>query len=329
MMAWFARIYAVCLRLYPADYQREYGPLMLQAARDLCRNTPGWGGLIWLWTRILADTVTTAIAVHRDQYQQETGRMTNVTFGQLTDTGVLRPINEDSVLSRFYPRPSSEEQLGLFIVADGLGGHPDGNKASKLAVKVISDYVADQIAAANQAPLDVLVAAVQAANSAVLTNHPHSGAAVTAVILRDSTAYIAQAGDTRAYLVTADDLQQLTTDHSIVQRMIELGRLDPDDPVKEKMQNVLYRSLGQEDGLEIDTFTYPLPSAARLLLCSDGLWNMVEAPRILDIVNGEDNPQEACDKLIALANHRGGKDNITAIVVNIAKRGSLTSGRTM
>jgi protein phosphatase len=82
------------------------------------------------------------------------------------------------------------------------------------------------------------------------------------------------------------------------------------------MLNVLYRSVGHHASLEIDTYTHTLPAAARLLLCSDGLWNMVEAARILDIVNSESNPQEACDKLIALANHRGGKDNITAIVVN-------------
>ena len=91
-----------------------------------------------------------------------------------------------------------------------------------------------------------------------------------------------------------------------------------EDELNNDMQNMLYRSVGHQENLEVDTYTYTLPTHSRLLLCSDGLWNMVEAPRILDIINTEANPQEACDKLIALANHRGGKDNITAIVVNVA-----------
>ncbi len=317
---WFERLYSACLYLYPADYRRDYGPLMLQAARDLCRDTQqqsGIRGLAVLWGRILIDSLVTAMATRRDRQQQETLNMNNFTFGQLTDTGILRPINEDSVLSRFYPEATEENQLGLFVVADGLGGHPDGDKASKLIVKVISDHVADQLTAAQNQPLAVLAAAIQAANSAVRAEYPQGGAAVTAVILQDNIAHIAQVGDTRAYLVTGDELEQLTVDHSLVQRLISEGKVSADYAPDDDMRSVLYRAVGQQNTLEVDTYTHTLPATARLLLCSDGLWMMVEAPRILEIINSEANPQEACDKLIALANHRGGKDNITAIVVNI------------
>lgn len=311
--AWFERVYMIALRLYPVDYRREYGPWMLQAARDLSRDAQrdsGLAGVLGLWGRILADTVTTAWATHRDL--RRINRMSNFTFGQLTDTGLLRSSNEDRVLARSLGQGGAP-QLGLFVVVDGLGGHPDGDKVANLVTDTLTQ------ATHEAEPLETLVAAFHAAHNAARATYPEGVAIVTAVILQGTTAYIAHVGDTRAYLVTATELRQLTTDHTLVQHMIDQGELAPDATPDEDIIGLVYRAIGQEKAdLEVDTYTYDLPAGSRLLLCSDGLWLMVEEAQILNIVNNrEASPQEVCDQLIAVANQGGGKDNIAAIVVDI------------
>jgi protein phosphatase len=112
-------------------------------------------------------------------------------------------------------------------------------------------------------------------------------------------------------------MEQITRDHSIVQRLIELDQLNPEDVADHPQKNVLYRALGQNEGLEVDTLTRRLPPSAKLLLCSDGLWNMVEERELREVATSNCTPQEACDRLIALANKHGGQDNITVIVLQL------------
>jgi protein phosphatase len=130
-------------------------------------------------------------------------------------------------------------------------------------------------------------------------------------------AYIVHVGDSRVYLITRDKIEQVTRDHSLVQRLIELDQLSPEEAADHPQKNVLYRALGQSDNLEVDTLTRRLPPHSRLLLCSDGLWNQVEEQEIHDIIMEHSNPQEACEALIAKANSRGGIDNVTAILVQV------------
>lgn len=130
-------------------------------------------------------------------------------------------------------------------------------------------------------------------------------------------AYIGHVGDSRAYLITNDNIEQITRDHSLVQRLIELDQLTPEEAVVHPQRNVLYRAIGQTENLEVDLLTRRLPPGSRLLLCSDGLWNLVPEEMILDIVRSTKTPQEACDRLITTANDRGGPDNITAILVQV------------
>jgi serine/threonine protein phosphatase PrpC len=287
---------------------------MIQAARDLIRDSLREQNvfyLIGLCTHIVIDTLQTAVVIHREKEQSMT--IPNYMVGQLTDTGLLRPRNEDAILSRFIDR--ERDRIGLFVVADGLGGHQDGDKASKIAVRTISERFEQNITF--MPVVESLIQSVQQANDAIREQLDDSGAAVTAVALDDLTATIAQVGDTRAYLIHEGQLQQLTHDHTLTQHLLDKGEITPEEAVDHPMSDILVRSLGHLDDVDVDVSTHTLPDDARLLLCSDGLWKYVEHEKILDLVTQDISPQEACGRLIALANHRGGQDNVTAILVTL------------
>ncbi|MGQ9887076.1 MAG: PP2C family protein-serine/threonine phosphatase [Aggregatilineales bacterium] len=255
-------------------------------------------------------------------------RNEHITFGQSTDVGMVRSNNQDAVLSFFFTSSSAENRpdFGLFVVADGMGGHQDGEKASAMTARIVASYVTSNIYlpmltdndALDQPPVaETLVAAVQKANADVIAKVPDGGTTLTAVAVVGDLAYIVHVGDSRVYLITRDGVEQITRDHSLVQRLIELDQITPEEGVNHPQKNVLYRALGQSETLEVDTITRRLPPNSRLLLCSDGLWNQVTEPEISEIAMGNYSPQQACDKLVALANTRGGTDNITAILLYI------------
>lgn len=252
----------------------------------------------------------------------------HLIFGQSSDVGMVRSNNQDSALSVFFTNHSAEEHpdFGLFLVADGMGGHHDGEKASAIASRVVASQVTNNIYlpmlntngdTQRSSINDMLIAAVQKANSAVMTHVPEGGTTVTVVTLIGDLAYFAHVGDSRVYLITKDGMEQITRDHSLVQRLIELDQLTPSEAADHPQKNVLYRALGQTETLEVDTLTRRLPPNSRLLLCSDGLWGQVKSNEILETVTNYPNPQEACDKLVALANAHGGIDNITAILLKL------------
>jgi protein phosphatase len=118
-------------------------------------------------------------------------------------------------------------------------------------------------------------------------------------------------------MISKDGIEQLTRDHSLVQRLIELDQLTPEEAATQPQRNVLYRAVGQNDNLEVDASTYRMPAGARLLICSDGLWNQISPDNLLQIVRASKSPQDACDHLITVANDRGGPDNITVILVQV------------
>jgi serine/threonine protein phosphatase PrpC len=256
-----------------------------------------------------------------------TSRNEHLTFGQSTDVGMVRNNNQDAVLSFFHTSRSAEEHpdFGLFVVADGMGGHHDGEKASAMTVHILAAYVATNIylplvnGGSDDFPpiTETLVQAVQKANGDVIERVPEGGTTLTAVAVIADLAYVVHVGDSRAYLITKDGLDQITRDHSLVQRLIELGRLTEEEAADHPQKNVLYRAIGQNETLEVDAVTRRLPPNSRVLICSDGLWNLVDDKEIGEIVMSHDNPQEACDKLVALANTRGGADNITAVLLQI------------
>jgi protein phosphatase len=206
-----------------------------------------------------------------------------------------------------------------------MGGHHDGEKASAMTARTLAAYVTSNIYlplldgdADDRPPMtEILVEAVQKANASVISKVPEGGTTLTAVAIIGDLAHIVHVGDSRVYLITKDGLEQITRDHSLVQRLIELDQLTTEEAADHPQKNVLYRAIGQSESLEVDAITRRLPPNSRLLLCSDGLWNQVSDKELGEVVMTHDNPQEACDKLVALANARGGTDNITTILLQI------------
>lgn len=246
-------------------------------------------------------------------------------FGQISDIGLTRANNQDAIGALVASTHGAISRLdfGLFIVADGMGGHQDGEKASALAVQMLETEIISQVYLPLKRPdseaaapiSETLLAAVEKVNAAVNQTVPEGGCTLTAAVLVGSLLFVAHVGDTRLYLITDSNIEQITRDHTLVQRLVELGQLTPEEAKEHPQRNVLYRAIGQAEELEIDTLTRRLPPGAHLLLCSDGLWGSVSDDEMRDIVRRQSiSPQEACGKLTALANTRGGADNISVIV---------------
>ena len=171
---------------------------------------------------------------------------------------------------------------------------------------------------------DSLKAAVRQANRAIISyGEEQSGArglgcTVTSALIQDDQAFIVNIGDSRTYLLRNGELTALTRDHSLVQRLVEEKQITPDDVYTHPQRNLIYRSLGAgHKSIEPDVFHQTLQHGDTLLLCSDGLWEMVRRQELISILQQEDDPQHLCDRLIDMANEHGGEDNITAVVVQV------------
>jgi PPM family protein phosphatase len=251
-----------------------------------------------------------------------------IVFGALSDVGMVRGNNQDAMMVLLSSSSTNDDlpDFGLFIVADGMGGHHDGEKASAITARIVAKHVNTEIflSLLNQQMNDpdrpsiaeILREAVEKANEAVTAEIPEGGTTVTASVILGDLAYIAHVGDSRAYMITDEGIEQITRDHSLVQRLIELDQLTPEEAAEHPQRNVLYRAIGQSESLDVDAITRRLPPRSRLLLCSDGLWNLVSEDAISDIVTNN-SPQEACNKLVKMANDRGGPDNISVILVQV------------
>ncbi len=254
--------------------------------------------------------------------------LTKLKVGWATDVGKSRRHNEDAavVVTAVHDGDEALPAFGLFALADGMGGHQAGEVASSLAARTMAHHVIRYLYLPTLVQLDystdqptldeVLVNAVQAANSTVADQVPGGGTTLTCALLLGPRAYIAHVGDSRAYIVTrSDGLEQVTHDHSLVDRLVELGQLTRDEAAAHPQKNVLYRAIGQRGVLEVETHIRTIPEQEQLLLCSDGLWGMVSDAEMAEIIMAAPSPQVACERLIASANQAGGHDNITAILV--------------
>ncbi len=249
----------------------------------------------------------------------------HLVYGVSSHKGMVRANNQDSLFALLSAQQGAQAMpdFGLFVVADGMGGHEHGERASALAVRVVSEHVLRNFYLKRLAGDDdlyigeVLTEALEKANAAVARETPDGGTTLTAAVIQGTIAYFGHVGDCRAYCVMPDGIVQLTKDHSLVQRLIDLDHLTPDEAAVHPQRNVLYRAIGQSDSLEVDSFMETLGDGKRLLLCSDGLWNLVSEERIWQVVNNARTPQEACDQLVELANEKGGTDNITVILVQL------------
>jgi serine/threonine protein phosphatase PrpC len=253
-------------------------------------------------------------------------------FGQLSDPGRVRELNEDSMLaltlSPTYQSQTAPVQ-GLFAVADGMGGHEGGEIASKLALErlaahMIRAVVLPELAGQVTLEEDILVdlrQATIAANDAVYLARQKAasdmGTTLTTLYIRDDRLFLAHVGDCRAYRWSVDGLEQLTTDHSVVASMIAEGTAAPEEIYTHPHRSVIYRCVGDRPLVEVDTDMLPLKLEDRLVICSDGLWEMIRNEGIEDVLMLEADPQAACEWMVERANSAGGEDNISVIVIQI------------
>lgn len=248
----------------------------------------------------------------------------SMTYGIASDVGIVRDNNEDACFGMQWQSITVDDRpdFGLFIVADGMGGHLDGERASGVAVQTLAAEMLDRIyvpmlkdfkAGSSPTILEALISASEKANQAVMKRVPGGGTTLSAVAVVGNLAYLAHVGDSRAYLVHGDNIEQLTTDHTLVQRLVEMKELTLEEAEYYPQKNVLYRAIGQNEQLKMERLIRTLPPGAQVLLCTDGLWDLVEPETIREVSVTSDSPQDACDKLVRIANERGGSDNITVI----------------
>jgi serine/threonine protein phosphatase PrpC len=252
-------------------------------------------------------------------------------IGAHLDPGIRRKQrpNEDTVIVTHGVMPStcsSPKSFVLLAVADGMGGPGHGQQASQLAVKSLAKYVSGFLSCERtpEAFLPLLTEGVQYANQAVYgrnqQQHTVMGTTITAILVIETTAYVAHVGDSRLYLYRKPiGLVQVTRDHSIVALLVDEGIIAPDDIYTHPNRNQIYRSVGNEANVEVDTLIVPLSAEDILLLCSDGLWEMVRNQQIAAIVS---TPMPTLDDmahaLIQAALAGGGEDNVSAIVAQVS-----------
>jgi PPM family protein phosphatase len=233
-------------------------------------------------------------------------------FGASTDLGRMRSNNEDSYLS----------QTPVAAVADGMGGHSAGEVASAIAIEELSALREHGPWKTETAATDDLKQAIVRANRRIremaASDRRLNGMGTTLVALLEDgdRVHLANIGDSRAYLLRHGELSQVTVDHSLVQELVDEGRLSQKDAERHPQRSVITRALGIDPEVEFDLFTYKLQPGDRLLLCSDGLSDVVEPTQIRNVLLRVRDPQKAADRLVAVANEGGGPDNITVIVVD-------------
>ena len=272
-------------------------------------------------------------------------------YAACSDPGRVRAINEDRVWAQDFAA-SEGEPFGLFVVCDGLGGHQAGEMASYWAVETVKQELASYFAPRNpratvllseedlqanpnhtrpvQRMLRSEIAgqirrAVEKANQVVI-GYAHqkpleaadAGTTITMAFIWGNLGVIANVGDSRTYLLRDHRLRQVTQDHSLVATMVASGQIRPGDVYTHPQRNVIYRSLGQKRKVEVDLFQETLQPGDALLLCSDGLWEMIpDEGKLVQVIESAPDPEKACQALVDLANKAGGEDNISAIIVRI------------
>ncbi len=231
-----------------------------------------------------------------------------------TDTGNKRSNNQDSI---FYSDKPIGMMPNLYIVADGMGGHRAGDKASRMAIDITVDFIKDSTL---ENPIAILKRAIAFANSEIFKaagNDPDlqgMGTTMVAAIALDGKLYVANIGDSRLYAIDSD-IKQITMDHSLVEELIRNGELERKKGRNHPERNIITKAMGSKEEIVPDFFEVDIHKGERFLLCSDGLSNMVEDDEIRDIVVEHDDLKEMTQALIDRANYYGGSDNISVVVV--------------
>lgn len=280
-------------------------------------------------TAPIVEDVTRSIDMSQVRAQY---KPTYFTVGQSTNTGKVRKNNQDAMLSMTAKSYSSipRPEFGLFLIADGAGGEAAGEQAAAIAMQTVGTAINQGVfmpmmvkgKKAKPDIGDILETSIHDANMHIIRELKEGGTTLTAAVIVDERIYLAHVGDTRAYLVSQREIKQLTTDHSLVQRMIEMGQLQPEEASRHPQRNVLYGLLGKKPQLEVDVMRTRFPMNSSLLLCSDGIWRYINERELHQLCLNMDDPQQTTEHLIDISNERGGADNMTVIIVR--KRAPVT-----
>ncbi len=343
LVALTERCYRVLLLAYPTAFRRAYAREMSLTFRDGCRETlreEGVWGLARLCGLTLSDLVTTSFKEHMKalllRLKQLIGLNTalepallltaplRLQVAQHTDVGCKRMVNEDNLITVLPEDPQILRNKGaLFVVADGMGGHTHGERASELAVTTVREAYYQSASVDNAASL---AQAIRQANTRiyaenmlrpdVIDTQTSMGTTCIAAVLQEKTLFVANVGDSRVYVIHEGQIRQVSQDHSLVARLVLEGIITAEQANSHAQRNVIYRSLGTEAEVEVDLFEEHVEDGDALILCTDGLCGLVEDAEMLRIVETYE-PEECVKQLIAHANAAGGPDNITAVVVRV------------
>ncbi len=250
-----------------------------------------------------------------------------IQFACAQSVGKQRDHNEDTLycMHTMLADGGLDLPIGLFMVADGMGGHQFGEIASGSATRAMADYILQQMYLPTLHPIserstaslqEVMEQGVKAAHQAVSKNAPGGGTTLTCAVIVGEQVTLAHVGDSRAYFIFPDGrIDLITKDHTLVHRLIELGQITESEALTHPNRNVVYRALGQIEPFRPDVETRQLPHPGYLMLCSDGLWGVVTETQIFEIIKNTPNLSEACGALVDAANAAGGPDNISVILV--------------
>jgi PPM family protein phosphatase len=242
----------------------------------------------------------------------------SLKYGVKTDRGIKRQLNEDncSVLVGYSGVPA------CFVIADGMGGHQCGEVASKQAVDSVcnhllsADWEVDDISGLLK---DIITSVNDELYKFSLLDESTQGMGTTLIIsvLKNGKLFIGHVGDSRVYLIRESVIQKVTWDHSFIEELVKNGSITKDEAVNHPKKNVITRAVGYELDLQVDTYEIDVLENDDVLLCTDGLTNMLTEDEILEIITKTEDPQVACDTLIENANNKGGDDNVTVIIGRI------------
>ena len=233
----------------------------------------------------------------------------------VSDVGKRRSMNQDYV---FQSKEAVGNLPNLFIVADGMGGHKAGDFASRFTV----NYIREAISSSDETnPVKLLRMAIEQANRETIWKATHEdeyegmGTTVVAATIINGYAYIANVGDSRLYVIGPDEIRQVTRDHSLVEEMVRMGGIRKEEAKYHPDKNIITRAVGAALEVKVDFFGHKMRRNEKLLLCSDGLTNMLDDDEIMGVVNTDDEPARRAGELINRANTYGGKDNISVVLV--------------
>ena len=262
------------------------------------------------------------------------GPWASLGVGIASDKG-LRLRNEDSavVLVGRKSTPRETVPVVLAAIADGMGGHAHGDRASGIAIETLTEHVANNFILADSQPApdmfspdimdELLTEGVRQAHAAVRQGAADGGCTLTCLLAVGDTLHIAHVGDSRAYLIRAGNVAVLTRDHLVVRQLEEIGVLTSEEAARHPQRHILYRALGMDDEFEVDVIHRQIQSTSRLLLCTDGVWGPLSASDIYLCVALGQTPQDICERLIRDAMLRQATDNATAVLLHLPAQGAV------